>query len=179
MPHTFKEVEAYGEDMIRAIGVLTLRAGHLEDYWPFVIEAITGINHTQARDLSYVGRSGSGARLDVIQALVRSSPMLSEARKVHVMGLVREAGRLGSQRNSIVHGQFMIATTGGEEPTKTRVLTHWNPKKKEAHSSRPIDEKEIAELADAYEALRLKLWHFYTAVRVPKQPDAPMHGVPD
>jgi hypothetical protein len=179
MPHTFKEVEAYGEDMIRAIGVLTLRAGHLEDYWPFVIEAITGMNHMQARDLSYVSKGGSGARLDIIQALVRSSPTVSDARKVHVMGLIREAQALASKRNSIVHGQFMISTTGGEEPTQTRVLTHWNPKKKEAHSSRPIDEKEIAELADAYEVLRLKLWHFYTAVRMPKMAGAPDHGVPD
>jgi hypothetical protein len=178
MAHAFKEVEVYGEEMIRAIGVLTLRAGHLEDYWSFVIEAISGIDHGQARDLSYVGRS-NGARLDVIQALLRSSPLLSEARRDYAMGLLEEARSLASKRNSIVHGQFMISTTGGDVPTTERVLNHWEPLKKSPHKSRPINEEEIAELAEAYEALRLKLWHFYTAVRVPTHPDAPTHGVPD
>jgi hypothetical protein len=178
MPEKFPETEAYGEEMILAVGVLTLRAAHLEDYWVFVIEAITGMDQMQARDLCYAGRN-SGARLDVVQALLRSSTRLSDARKEHAMGLINEARKLATQRNKLVHGQFMISTTGGEVPTQTPVLTHWEPLKKEAAKSRPIDGKEIAELADAYEEMRLKLWHLYCAVRYPRQPGAPTHGIPD
>lgn len=174
----FPEIHAYGDGLLIALGILSLRAGALEDYWAFVIEVLTGMDHMQCRNLAFVSRNNS-AKLDMIQALVGPSPFLSDARKDYASKLIAEGRGLATRRNELVHGQFMISTTGGETPTSERVLTQWAPRKTPPNQSRPVSEDEVQSLAGEFEGFRLKLWHFYTAIKFPKRLGAPSHGVPD
>jgi hypothetical protein len=177
-PPRHREMEVYGNDILIALGVVSLRAGHLEDYLAHFMSAISGISIHRAMAILYSTQNAK-ARLDMIRSLLQYSGF-SEERTRFATALLNRAQKLANRRNDFIHGQFMISRTGGDPPPPPKaVLIHRKTATTTPFKSRPIKAHEIDKLADDYETLRQELWNFYVDVTGPSVPDAPSRGTPD
>jgi hypothetical protein len=91
----FPELQIYGQEMLSLIGIVTLRAGHLEDYLVHFISAISGLSLTAARNLFFSTHSAR-ARLDMARALVGAANF-SEARRTYANKLLERAETVGAR----------------------------------------------------------------------------------
>jgi hypothetical protein len=142
----FPELQIYGQEMLLLIGIVTLRAGHLEDYLVHFICAISGLSHFAARNL-FFSTQNAKARLDMARALMASAD-LSEARREYADKLLDRAQSLADQRNNLIHAQYMISRTGGDPPPPPkRVRMQYKPLAKTPFKVEPVNIKEMERLA--------------------------------
>ena len=176
MGHKFPEVDAYGQEALTAIAVVAMRAANLDDYLIHFMSVVSGLSLYQTRAIFHSSQN-SKARLDMLRALVNSAGY-SEARQAHALHLLDQTKALADKRNEYLHWQYMVATTDGDAPAYT-VMVSYKPATKKPHHSRRVNVKEIENTADAYAELRRRLWDFYCDVAEPKVPGLPSRGTPD
>lgn len=174
----FPEVDHYGQDLLTLIGIVTLRAGHLEEYLVHFMCAVSKIPPPQAHAIFYSSQN-SKARLDMIRALIGASDF-SKARREHAIMLLDLAKDLSDRRNDLIHSQYMISMKGGNPPPPPeRVRVQNKPATKQPYRSEAVNEEAIVQLAEDYENLRQRLWDFYSDVSIPKRTGKPSRGTPD
>ncbi len=175
MASKFKEVDTFTPELVTALGVLTIRAGHLDDYLGFFLSAVTGISPSITRALIYSTQSQK-ARSDMIRAAIKLAKF-SEARGEFALSLLDDIDKAQGKRNRLIHGLYLISTKGGDL-TGERVIVEAKSATKNPWKSRPIRVGEVEQAAVDFETLTNRVWNFWCDVYAGHVP-GPSRGTPE
>jgi len=136
--------QAYSDDILKALGVLMIRANLLEQSLISLLSAISGLDIEQSKSL-FFSTHNTKARLDMIRALSIASKLNADV----IAGLektLKSVNAVLGRRNELVHGHWKFVND-------KFVVTLSTPNGKEKTKDIPVTAKSIEQLAADYHSM--------------------------
>ncbi|VVS96396.1 hypothetical protein SPHINGO361_100056 [Sphingomonas sp. EC-HK361] len=144
-PHSSGEISTYfGQDydtaILKALGVLVVRANLLEKSMIRLLAKLAGISQKKASSLFY-STVNMGARIDMIRSLMDSVP--DEDKKIRINKALDKTRAATGRRNSLIHGDWEFKRGKFE-------VSSFEPNKKEKRKVQTVTHKSVELLASDY-----------------------------
>jgi len=144
----------YPQKSLELLGVFLIRANLLESALVELLMLLSGLALDRAEAIFY-SSSNHKARLDIISALLSTSN-LDEGHKKNFQELMTKAKKLATQRNVLVHGDWIFKKDGFEVVEKRAVPTSKGQNRIAGH-------KELSSLCQRYNDLEAQIRMFISS----------------
>lgn len=146
------EINGFGEEIVKALGVLVIRASHFDHSLASLLGSLAQVTGPQVWALFHYSVNAK-ARIDMITALAKTTD-ISDETEAAVLAILKQAKDLADDRNVFIHWQYSIQEYPNPGSAHKTVLVGNAPVRRVPYTVRPFTAEDIWALNERYRETR-------------------------